>query len=158
MSVDIKVWEKNSDSSQISQKLCGINLILHRYLWENQNKYERSYNTNWIKYTLANDRLDIFPHFSSLCKCDHPEILNPKRQSNIILVILIIIWHWKVIEGKLLASLTSFVSFVIRYNFRLCPHQFSIGVGNDILYDFRWINNGWHDYWPLLTCNILKDV
>ena len=81
-----------------------------------------------MNYPLANDRLDIFPHFSSLCKCDHPEILNPKRQSNIILVILIILWHWKVIEGKLLASLTSFVSFVIRYNFRLCPHQFSIGV------------------------------
>ena len=36
MSVDIKVWEKNSDSSQISQKLCGINLILHRYLVRTQ--------------------------------------------------------------------------------------------------------------------------
>ena len=42
MSVDIKVWEKNSDSSQISQKLCGINLILHRYLWEHQNIWELS--------------------------------------------------------------------------------------------------------------------
>ena len=42
MSVDIKVWGKNSDTSQISQKLCGINLILHRYLWEHQNIWEKS--------------------------------------------------------------------------------------------------------------------
>ena len=154
------MWNKNYPFTDIWSFHSSIQRNFNRcfkYVWKNQNKYEQSHNTNWITHWQMIDWI-FFLHFSSLCKCDHPEILNPKRQSNIILVTLIIIWHWKVIEGKLLASLTSFVSFVIRYNFRLCPHQFSIGVGNDILYDFRWINNGWHDYWPLLTYNILKDV
>ena len=43
VSVDIiKVWEKNSDSSQISQKLCGINLILHRYDIYERNRISMS--------------------------------------------------------------------------------------------------------------------
>ena len=65
VSVDIKVWEKNSDSSQISQKLCGINLILHRYLWEHQNIWEKS--TQKIEQNLGKVKTKlsplIFSHF-----------------------------------------------------------------------------------------------
>ena len=55
VSVDIKVWEK-------TQKLCGINLILHRYLWEHQNIWELS--TQKIEQNLG--KVKTFSFFTFL--------------------------------------------------------------------------------------------
>ena len=55
------MWEKNSDPSQISQKLCGINLILHRYLWEHQNIWELS--TQKIEQNLGKVKTNLIYYF-----------------------------------------------------------------------------------------------
>ena len=57
VSVDTKVWE-------IAQKLCGINLILHRYLWEHQNIWELS--TQKIEQNLGKVKTLFILHASTL--------------------------------------------------------------------------------------------